>query len=79
MVEQFKHLFTPIRIGSVEIKNRICFLGLMTGYYERETGLPTERLAYFYAERAKGGVGLIIYALVQKGSITRQVMNTVGY
>ncbi len=58
MSKRFKHLFSPIEIGKVELRNRIVFPAHLTNLAER--GLPTERLCYYYAERAKGGCGLII-------------------
>lgn len=54
----FKHLFTPFKIGNVEIKNRFVFLPHWPGY--SRDGLPTETTMRYYAERAKGGAGLVI-------------------
>jgi 2,4-dienoyl-CoA reductase-like NADH-dependent reductase (Old Yellow Enzyme family) len=51
-------LFTPIRIGSLELKNRIVMAPMAT-HYADETGTVTERLRNYYAERARGGAGLI--------------------
>jgi 2,4-dienoyl-CoA reductase-like NADH-dependent reductase (Old Yellow Enzyme family)/thioredoxin reductase len=51
--QELKMLFSPIKIGSVTFPNRI----LMTGAIHRLTG---ERLAQYFAARAKGGVGMII-------------------
>ncbi len=58
MAEQFEHLFRPLQLGPVTVPNRICFSGHATMY--AENNLPSERHAYYYAERAKGGVGLIV-------------------
>ena len=57
-------IFQPIRIGRVEIKNRIAMapmanLGLIT-----IDGCLTPRAINYYIERAKGGVGLIITGAV---------------
>ena len=57
--EGFKYLFEPIKIGSMELKNRIVMCPMGTNLAE-ETGMPTERMAAYYGERAKGGTGLII-------------------
>ncbi len=54
----FKYLFTPKKIGSLMIKNRILSTGHMTSYVEN--GIPTDRLIAYHKERAKGGAGLII-------------------
>ena len=53
-----RKLFEPIRIASVEIKNRIAMLPLGLGYGEPD-GTVSDRLTDFYVERAKGGVGLM--------------------
>ncbi|MBX4270054.1 oxidoreductase [Clostridium estertheticum] len=53
-------IFEPIKIGNIEIKNRLVMepMGLM-GLADREGGF-NQRAIDFYVERAKGGVGLII-------------------
>lgn len=58
-MQQFKYLFTPVRIGAMEIRNRIVMLPLTTGFCENDETVGN-RFINFYAERAKGGVGLII-------------------
>lgn len=55
---KFKMLFEPIRIGSMELKNRVVMLPLENNY-AAEDGLVTERTKNYYAERAKE-VGLVI-------------------
>jgi mycofactocin system FadH/OYE family oxidoreductase 2 len=55
---EFKHLFTPIRIGSLTLKNRIYSSGHVPGF--AEYGYPTERYRRYHVEKAKGGVGLTI-------------------
>lgn len=54
----YPHLFQPIRIGSVEVRNRICLTGHGTGM--GRDSKPDDRQVAYYAERAKGGVGLIM-------------------
>jgi 2,4-dienoyl-CoA reductase (NADPH2) len=51
-------LMSPIRIGHMELSNRICMgeLGPNGGGF----GFPTQRTVDFYVTRAKGGVGLIM-------------------
>jgi mycofactocin system FadH/OYE family oxidoreductase 2 len=51
-------LWSPLQLGPVTVRNRIVFSAHLTNY--AEDGLPTEQHAAYYAERAKGGVGLII-------------------
>lgn len=55
---QFKFLFSPLKIGATEVPNRISFSAHLTNL--AENNLPSERLQYYLAERAKGGTGLII-------------------
>ena len=56
---QVENLFKPIRIGKVELKNRIVMLPVTTGYNESDNTIG-DRFINFYTERAKGGAGLII-------------------
>ena len=51
-------LWSPLQLGPVTVRNRIVFSAHLTNY--AEDGLPTEQHAAYYAERAAGGVGLII-------------------
>jgi 2,4-dienoyl-CoA reductase-like NADH-dependent reductase (Old Yellow Enzyme family)/thioredoxin reductase len=55
----FTHLFTPTRIGDVELPNRMVMLPMTTGFCESDETVG-DRFVDFYAERARGGVGLII-------------------
>ncbi|MFZ3172380.1 MAG: NAD(P)/FAD-dependent oxidoreductase [Carboxydocellales bacterium] len=52
-------LFSPFKIGSLELRNRIVMPPMGTGYPGPEGQVTQQMIAYF-AERAKGGVGLII-------------------
>lgn len=54
-----KMLFTPMKIGSCEIKNRIVMAPMLMGFGKFD-GKPTEKMMDYYEERAKGGAGLII-------------------
>ncbi len=58
MAGQYQYLFTPIRIGQTVIPNRVVFAAHLTNLAEEN--LPGPRLTAYYAERAKGGCGLII-------------------
>jgi len=57
-MNQLKNLFEPLKIGKMELKNRVVFLAVSTGYGEE--GMVNDRYKDFVLERAKGGVGLII-------------------
>ena len=56
---EYKTLFTPMKIGNVEIKNRIVMPPMMLGFGQFN-GKPTEEMMNYYEERAIGGAGLII-------------------
>ncbi len=55
---EFPHLFSPININNVELKNRVVLTAMHLGYTPE--GAVTDRLTDFYRVRARGGVGLII-------------------
>ena len=55
---KYKHIFEPLDLGFTTLKNRILMGSMHTGLEEEKNGL--ERIAAYYAERAKGGVGLIV-------------------
>ncbi len=54
----YPHLFEPLDLGFTQLKNRILMGSMHLGLEEMKGGF--ERMAAFYAERAKGGVGLIV-------------------
>lgn len=58
---EWRHLFTPLRIGAVTVKNRLGFSPNcpVTGG-DLVAGLFNEDSVHYYGERAKGGQGLII-------------------
>ena len=56
---KYEKLFTPIKIGNVEIKNRIAMAPMLMDFGQFD-GRTTEQLMNYYEERAKGGTGLII-------------------
>ena len=54
---EFKKLFTKIKIGKMELKNRICF-GEQAP--QAKNGVITQATEDFYVERARGGCGLVM-------------------
>ncbi|GAA4660857.1 NADPH-dependent 2,4-dienoyl-CoA reductase [Gordonia humi] len=54
----YPRLFEPLRIGGTTLKNRLVMGSMHTGLEDRLWDTP--KLAAYYAERARGGVGLII-------------------
>jgi 2,4-dienoyl-CoA reductase-like NADH-dependent reductase (Old Yellow Enzyme family)/thioredoxin reductase len=58
----FPNLFQPFEIGTLKLKNRIVMPPMGTNFAEPNApGFITERHRSYYGERAKGGVGLIIF------------------
>ena len=54
----YPHLLAPLDLGFTTLKNRVLMGSMHTGLEEMPNGF--ERLAAFFAERASGGVGLIV-------------------
>jgi 2,4-dienoyl-CoA reductase-like NADH-dependent reductase (Old Yellow Enzyme family)/thioredoxin reductase len=55
----FTHLFGTGKIGKLAVRNRVVMLPLSTNFPNENGGVTTELIDY-YAERAKGGAGVII-------------------
>jgi 2,4-dienoyl-CoA reductase-like NADH-dependent reductase (Old Yellow Enzyme family) len=51
-------MFEPIKIGNVEIKNRLAMAPVTTNF--AMAGYPTEEFLAFLGARARGGVGLLV-------------------
>ena len=54
----YPHLFTPLDLGFTTVRNRVLMGSMHTGLEDRAKDFP--RLAAYFAERAAGGVGLIV-------------------
>ncbi|MBK1789197.1 oxidoreductase [Prauserella cavernicola] len=54
----YPHVFRPTEIGGVPLRNRVFVSAHTTNFGEHF--LPTERHVAYHAERARGGVGLIV-------------------
>jgi len=63
-------LFQPLKIRSMELKNRIVMAPMFT-HFTNADGTVSDRMLEYYARRARGGVGLVIVemAAVEKGGI----------
>ncbi len=55
---KYPKLFSPLDLGFTQLKNRALMGSMHTGLEEVEGGF--ERLAAYFAERARGGVGMMI-------------------
>ncbi|MFJ8034189.1 MULTISPECIES: NADPH-dependent 2,4-dienoyl-CoA reductase [unclassified Streptomyces] len=57
-MSRYPHLTTPLDLGFTTLPNRVLMGSMHVGLEEAERGF--ERMAAFYAARARGGVGLIV-------------------
>ncbi|MGH9043821.1 MAG: FAD-dependent oxidoreductase [Acidimicrobiales bacterium] len=57
-IGSFPHLFSPLRVGNIELKNRIVNSAHQTGFAAK--GGFTSRLLAYHRERARGGAALLI-------------------
>jgi 2,4-dienoyl-CoA reductase (NADPH2) len=67
----FPHLLSPVTVGHLRLPNRVVMGSMHTGLEDRTRDLP--RLAAYFAERARGGTGLMItggYAPHWRGWLT---------
>src|SRR5437764_471362 len=56
----YPHLFSPIAIKGVTLKNRVAISGHFAGWWVDGEGLPSDAFHAYVEERAKGGVGLFV-------------------
>jgi 2,4-dienoyl-CoA reductase-like NADH-dependent reductase (Old Yellow Enzyme family) len=67
-MERYPHVFQPLRIGPIEVRNRI-YMGPHGTPMDAPTPgreayhVPATDTAYYFAERAAGGVGLIFHSM----------------
>lgn len=58
MSQPYPSLLAPLDLGFTQLKNRVIMGSMHTGLEEQKGGF--DKLARFYQDRAKGGVGLIV-------------------
>jgi mycofactocin system FadH/OYE family oxidoreductase 2 len=56
---EFRNLFSPIKIGTMTVPNRIVFPAHWTWLFGPHEA-PNERMRHYFATRAAGGAGLIV-------------------
>ena len=54
----YPHLFAPLDLGFTRLRNRVLMGSIHTGLEDRASDFP--KLAAYFAERAAGGVGLMV-------------------
>lgn len=57
--QKYAHLFTPLQIGNFTVRNRLMQSAHYKGFHVAQ-GLTNNRDIYYQAERAKGGIGLMV-------------------
>ncbi|EME24136.1 2,4-dienoyl-CoA reductase [Rhodococcus triatomae BKS 15-14] len=58
MNNPYPHLMSPLDLGFTTLRNRVVMGSMHTGLEDRTKDVP--KLAAYFAERARGGVGLIV-------------------
>lgn len=72
IVTAYPYLFSPVRVGTRELPNRIVHASTSTHYADR--GRVTDRLIAYYSNRAKGGAALLVSEPM--GMLARQTLPT---
>ena len=54
----YPHLLAPLDLGFTTLRNRVLMGSMHTGLEDKAADF--DKLAAFFAERARGGVGLIV-------------------
>lgn len=69
IIISYDMLFSPMKIGNVQIKNRVVMAPMLMGF-GTFNGDATEQMIDYYEERAKGGTGLIITEITRVNDLT---------
>ena len=79
MAQEFKHLFSPIRIGPMTIRNRIVSSAHHPLFVNPLTGLPTDQMIDYWVAKAKGGIGLIeTYLTTTHANVVQDIFRRPG-
>jgi len=68
-MSRYPHLLNPLDLGFTTLPNRVLMGSMHIGLEEAERGF--ERMAEFYAARARGGVGLIVTGGIAPNEVGR--------
>ncbi|MGW3813970.1 oxidoreductase [Streptomyces sp. NPDC005046] len=68
-MSRYPHLLNPLDLGFTTLPNRVLMGSMHVGLEEAERGF--ERMAEFYAARARGGVGLIVTGGIAPNDVGR--------
>lgn len=70
-------LFSPVKIGAMEVKNRIAMAPMTTNWAPAD-GTVSDRMIDYLEARARGGVGLIIFETVTIDENFPYILQSVG-
>ena len=56
----YPHLFSPLAIGSLTVKNRLLMSAMSINFGVDQNGFVTDQLTAYFEARARGGAGLIV-------------------
>jgi len=73
----YAKLFEPVKIGTMEVKNRFVMAPMVTNYCQSD-GAVTDRFIAYHSARAKGGVGLIVVEATYVHPCGKGFSNEVG-
>lgn len=60
----YEHIFSPIQINKLKVKNRLVMAPMGNCQMAEETGRPNQKMLSYFFARAEGGVGLLTTGLV---------------
>lgn len=55
----YPHVFSPVKIRNIELKNRLVFSPVVSGHAGVANGEVTEALVKFLGAQARSGVGMV--------------------
>ncbi|MFC1822410.1 FAD-dependent oxidoreductase [Thermodesulfobacteriota bacterium] len=76
-MSEFKHLFSPVKIGKMELKNRI-IMAPMLARLAKNDGTVTEKMIDYFEARAAGGAAMITVDASRVNERSRFYPNTLG-
>jgi len=74
----FPHLFSPVSIGGLTLRNRLVMSPMETCYATPD-GTPSPRTIAYYEARARGGIGLITLGACTIDPRHREVPNSIDF
>lgn len=77
-MDDFPLLFSPGRIGAMELRNRLV-MSPMENLYATRDGLPTARSIAYFEERARGGIGLVTLGACTIDARHPEVLNSMHF